>query len=455
VVVDLLNRSDKPIAGTVALEMPAGLAAPRPVPFTLAGGASSQARLEFAVPADAAAGERQLRLATRFADARLPEVAATVKLLVLAPAQLGNLLSDGGFEDGGRAWSVGKGASVAGAGEFAEGLGSSVLRFAGTGNAWAHAGQAIPVQGGRSYLYTAWVRNHDMEAGSNIDQTMIDGSTKSLFTPAVFIAGDNNPDWLLASCIYRPAATVAKASFAPVTKGEGWATYDNVRVTLYEGTSYAAEATRAATRPIIDGRLDDWAAGCPIPLLGPGQLTRHDPAYAWTAANCRGVARLAWDDEGLYLAAVVEDDRHVATTTGERTADGDSLVLALHPANRASGADAKAFAYLISSASPGGGSGATTLFRPADRSGGLSSGQLAKDSSLYELAIVTTGTRTVYELRMPWSELGCSGRLGAKLGCSLQLNDNDGAGPAASIGWGDGLLPAWNPAGFGVVTLVE
>ena len=61
----------------------------------------------------------------------------------------------------------------------------------------------------------------------------------------------------------------------------------------------------------------------------------------------------------------------------------------------------------------------------------------------------------VYELRMPWTELGVEGRFGTKLGCSLQLNDNDGAGRAAFISWGDGLSPAWAPTQMGVITLVE
>jgi len=36
-----------------------------------------------------------------------------------------------------------------------------------------------------------------------------------------------------------------------------------------------------------------------------------------------------------------------------------------------------------------------------------------------------------------------------------ELNDNDGHGPAAQMNWGGGLSPAWSPAGFGVVTLIE
>jgi hypothetical protein len=49
----------------------------------------------------------------------------------------------------------------------------------------------------------------------------------------------------------------------------------------------------------------------------------------------------------------------------------------------------------------------------------------------------------------------CGIAIGPGVGCSLQLNDNDGIRRAASAGWGEGLRPAWDPAGFAIVTQVE
>ncbi|MFI5456025.1 MAG: sugar-binding protein [Isosphaerales bacterium] len=80
---------------------------------------------------------------------------------------------------------------------------------------------------------------------------------------------------------------------------------------------------------------------------------------------------------------------------------------------------------------------------------------MARDSSLYEIAVKAQGGRCVYELRIPWSELAISPAFGGKFGFAVQLNDNDGHGPAAQMNWGGGLSPAWSPAGFGVVTLTE
>jgi hypothetical protein len=80
---------------------------------------------------------------------------------------------------------------------------------------------------------------------------------------------------------------------------------------------------------------------------------------------------------------------------------------------------------------------------------------LARDSSVYEITVKPDHGRCVYELRLPWSELGIWPAAGAKFGFSVQLNDNDGGGPAARMNWGGGLSPAWHPSGFGIITLAE
>jgi hypothetical protein len=61
----------------------------------------------------------------------------------------------------------------------------------------------------------------------------------------------------------------------------------------------------------------------------------------------------------------------------------------------------------------------------------------------------------LYELRIPFTELGILGAVGTRIGLSLQLNDNDGDGLAGIMNWGGGLYPNWNPMDFGIVTLVD
>ena len=131
--------------------------------------------------------------------------------------------------------------------------------------------------------------------------------------------------------------------------------------------------------------------------------------------------------------------------------------IAIHPLNRLPGEDGKAFCFDVSPASPGGGSGKHSLYRPAEFSGGLKSGQLTKDSSEYDIAVTQKDNKTTYEIAMPWSDLGgAKGTLGTKLGLSLRLTDADSSdAPEAYLLWGEGLTPVWNPQSFGILTLTK
>ena len=75
------------------------------------------------------------------------------------------------------------------------------------------------------------------------------------------------PAWARSLPLFVPEDLV-EAGFVPVVNGAGKAFYDNLRVTAFEGTDFAAEATRVRRAIKIDGKLDDWAGKCPIPLIG-------------------------------------------------------------------------------------------------------------------------------------------------------------------------------------------
>ena len=68
----------------------------------------------------------------------------------------------------------------------------------------------------------------------------------------------------------------------------------------------------------------------------------------------------------------------------------------------------------MSLANPGGGSGTTTLFRPAKYAMGLKAGQLAKDSSVYQVNFRREGVKTIYDV--VFGELWlCSGQSNMEL----------------------------------------
>jgi len=151
----------------------------------------------------------------------------------------------------------------------------------------------------------------------------------------------------------------------------------------------------------------------------------------------------------------VLDDIHHPAGDGETVITGDSVILAFDPTNRSPDAAARSFAYYVSSQKSAGGSVTHTLYRPSSHSGGRPAGHLARDSSVYDIAVQTNPKGCVYQLRIPWTELGITPVFGGKFGFAIQLNDNDGQGLAAHLNWGGGLAPTWRPADFGVITLVE
>ncbi len=460
VPVRLWNPYERRLEGTLALDLPAAWGGADEVPFSVAPGETDLIQLPVTVPEDLQPGGFPQRLTVRYEWDKLPVVRKPLVLSVFDRQSVGNLLQNGDFElaeaDGvtPQAWR-GSNATLVPAEGLGLGLGRSVLRFENA-EEWAHQSQQLQLRGGLTYLYTAWIWNQDMGGGSNIGQTMKDGSRRDLYNKQVIDIGDGTPGWQVFTCRYKAPEDVAAVSFTPVAKGSGWALYDNVRVTLFEGTDFAAEAWRVQDPPSIDGSLEDWSRRCPIPLIGRNQLQAVDAGYDWTPQNLSGVAYLGWDPENLYLVVEVLDDVHCPTGDGETVIEGDSLILAFDPTAGGPDGPRQASALYLSSRQPAGGSGTFTLYRPRQHNGGRPPGHLARDSSVYDVAVKAGDGSCIYELRIPLSELGgLQGAFAGKLGLAIQLNDNDGTGPAAHMNWGGGLSPAWSPSLFGRVTLVE
>ncbi len=460
VPIRLWNPYPEQLEGTLSLDLPAAWGGQGEIPFAVPAGQTEIINMPLTVPPGVQPGAFRQTLTVRYAESKLPVVEKPLVLSVFSRESVGNLLENGDFEAAGadgvtpEAWR-GNNAKLFPSEGLGLGLGRNVLRFENA-ETWAHQAQELKLQGGLTYLYTAWIWNHGMQGGSNIGQTMQDGSRRDLYNKQVMDIGESTPGWQVFTCRYKAPANLTSASFVPVAQGTGWAAYDNVRVTVFEGTDFAAEALRTAHPPTIDGKLDDWEARCPIPLIGRNQLQMFDPNYQWTPQNLNGVAYLAWDTKNLYLAVEVLDDLHRPAGDGETVTQGDSLTVAFDPSVGGADGARQAFAYHVSSQKPAGGSGTLTLWRSRRHNGGKPPGHLARDSSVYEIAIKPGEGSCVYELRLPWSELGgIAGVFAGKFGFSIQLNDNDGPGLAAQMNWGGGLSPAWSPRSFGRVTLVE
>ncbi|MBM4049913.1 MAG: hypothetical protein FJ279_32860, partial [Planctomycetes bacterium] len=303
--VRVRNLYDRELAATMRLDLPQGWPAPKPMPLSLAPGKAEVREVALAIPKNAEPKDYPVKVAFTFDLKKLPAIEKPAVLSVISADMLGNLMPNGDFETPDAAgaspdgWSPvnGKTKLWVSAEGLGDGLGKHLLKFQNSSN-YEWMSRTIPLRGGQTYLYTAWVRNENMGCGSNMTLTMSDGREARLYDSQVFRCGDTNAHWQVFTCRKELPVGTERVSFTPVAKGSGWALYDNIRVTLFEGSDYAAEAHRAKSAPKIDGNLDDWPnpPQADIPLIGKNQITSKAEGYAWTPDNLSAVGYLAWDD---------------------------------------------------------------------------------------------------------------------------------------------------------------
>ena len=372
-------------------------------------------------------------------------VAKPFLLYAVDPNSIGNLVKNGGFEEGSAGWG-GKNPIV----DAPDGSGKAML-LQGTGrgkykSAWQ--GVDIPVPG-QSYLYTCWMWGEAQGGGSNLGESFSDGTKpKTYYVPAVFSMGaQGSTGWRLMVKRFDSHANTKRLGLTPVADGTGKTYFDNISLSLYKGTDFAAFAAQKGGA----------SASSPVPLCCDNQI-QTSGSYKWSPKGLSGVARFEWDKTALYLHCDVVDDAStpspILSASGEEALKGDVLALSIFPKTGPDGRPLDAqLRWYMSLASPGGGSGKTTLFRPAKYSMGLKSGQLAKDSSVYQVSFRREGGKTVYDITIPWAEIpGFSPAKGASFGCSLVLVDSDGGAGTGKMVWGADL--GETASGCGVVTLL-
>ena len=224
--VRLQNLYDRKLAGAISTDLPAiGIEQSR-TSFQLAPGERKIVAIPVAPPETTVAKSVPHSIVVKFDGAeRLPEVKKAFVLSVISPEQLGNLLKNGDFEEVNPAskapkhWQ-GSGAELASSEGLGLGLGKHVLKFPGS-DRWANFGQSVELRGGTTYLYTAWIWNRGKEGGSNIMQTMHDGSSRPLYDNQVINMGDSTAAWQVFTCRYQAPKELATAAFVPVARGPG------------------------------------------------------------------------------------------------------------------------------------------------------------------------------------------------------------------------------------------
>ncbi len=459
--VTIANITGKKLNCKMELVQAPGEAAPIEI-FELEPGKTIRKSFQF-IPEKSGSFDCSIRVT--FQTPGFPVVDKRCRLNVIQPESVGNLLKNPGFESGAEKsgmlpayWRP----SPGNAGSRFRfklqnelGHGDWVFRFQGQEKHYISLFQTLngPFLPGK-YLYSCWIKSDSLQTGSNYSATAPGNKSINKHWLEVFQAPVTQPEWDIFSAIVEVPENAENVTCSPVCFGTGWSMIDNVLLTLYEGTEYVAFAPRG-NKIVIDGKLDDFDRSAPIPLLGKSQLRTMSSSYEWSPETFSAVAYFNWDEQNLFLGIEVIDLEHNEGSVEAGCVTGDSVEVALHPQNRLPGEDDKAFLFQISSVVPGG-SGKHTIFRPEQHSGGLKAGSLAKDSSIYDIVVRREGQKTCYEISMPWNDLGeVRGEFGTKLGLSLMLNDGNGTRKLASMVWGGGLFPVWNPASFGMLILTE
>ncbi|REK75064.1 alpha/beta hydrolase fold domain-containing protein [Paenibacillus paeoniae] len=206
--------------------------------------------------------------------------------------------------------------------------------------------------------------------------------------------------------------------------------YENSAGAVLQETSlmtyvYAAEKR---TGPLtIDGSLEDWRRDYPFPLNGESQL--HMKEYAG-ADDLSGQGYVAWDEEYVYLALEMKDDRHVQQETAFGIYMGDSVQFSLRLVDQ-SGTPQGVHEFGVALHENGSPANFRWLAPPEFRPGKVHA---------MKTGISRSNDQTVYEIALPWAELGVAAPTeGMHLKFSLLVNDNDGQGRKGWIEYNSGI----------------
>ncbi|MET0578350.1 MAG: sugar-binding protein, partial [Ilumatobacteraceae bacterium] len=228
-------------------------------------------------------------------------------------------------------------------------------------------------------------------------------------------------------------AAGATASFTSPAIGLTGAVDYSVRVVFSDatvlsslGTASVTEATPVDRRTVVvDGSVEVLDSVANVPLVGDGV----DPA-SQTAR-----AAFTWDDDNLYLSAVVEDDVFTQNWTGNATWQGDSIQFAIaptHPGETMLRPELQVrteFGLSLTSAGP-------QLYRYA--SNGVP-GQLVTTAQVAVVHDAASG-EIRYEVGVPWSLVApITPASGVASSLSIAINDNDDGKRRGWVSWGGGI----------------
>ena len=237
----------------------------------------------------------------------------------------------------------------------------------------------------------------------------------------------------------------------------------NATVALDYGYTYSEEvslskntAAYAADPPSLTGELDrtEWMGG---------DWFAADDAYAaryitdWRGtSDCSMEGTAKWDEDNLYLLAIVEDDIFCQDNPIHSMWMGDGLQIAVCDGEERLKTGATFTEIGIAKID-----GADKMWRYETQTmynNATSELKSNMEPETGECSIEKQGGKIIYRARIPWAEIfgaGVQMSENTQLGFSILANDNDGTGRRGWIEYCSGIGETKQPSKYGLMTLVK
>ena len=203
--------------------------------------------------------------------------------------------------------------------------------------------------------------------------------------------------------------------------------------------SFSAEkityCKRRREKVFIDGNLKEWKNANIIDLEKEGKINVERKSKTDLSA----IAYTLWDNKNFYFGLIVNDDIHCNKNKDSSIWEGDSIQFAfdVSPDNTNDIFNDYEFGMALTENGP-----IVWRWYPS-----------SKKIENVELKIRREWKKTIYELKMPFSEIGFKPRRGKKLGFTFTVNENDGKGFKGWMEWTPGICGYKDSILFGKLIL--